>query len=128
MPKWLAETMNEKAKRRLRWFIPFVYIFFILIFFLEYYRSHQYEKFNIIILPDTQKYTKKFPWFFTSQTKWIAENRERLNILFVFHEGDPFALDRTGDDGGGVFQLSSGRRLYDSPGGTPQSDRTWTPW
>ena len=48
----------------------------------------EYGGFSIIVLPDTQKYSENFPGVFTSQTEWIVENVEELNIVFVSHEGD----------------------------------------
>ena len=44
--------------------------------------------FTLAILPDTQKYSQSYPQIFTSQTRWIAEHKEDLNIAFVLHEGD----------------------------------------
>ena len=44
--------------------------------------------FTLAILPDTQIYTESYPEIFTSQTQWIVNNIEKLNIAFVLHEGD----------------------------------------
>ena len=44
--------------------------------------------FTIAVLPDTQEYVKAYPHIFTSQTKWIAKNIDKHNIVFVLHEGD----------------------------------------
>ncbi len=44
--------------------------------------------FSVIVLPDTQKYSAKYPEIFLAQTNWINENKEELNILFVAHVGD----------------------------------------
>lgn len=46
------------------------------------------EKFSIIVLPDTQYYSAYYPWIFENQTRWIIENIESLNIVFVTHLGD----------------------------------------
>jgi len=46
------------------------------------------ESFTIIILPDTQKYSESYPYIFSKQTKWIAKNKEKLNIVMVVHVGD----------------------------------------
>ena len=46
------------------------------------------EDFSIIVLPDTQIYSKKFPNIFLKQTKWIADNYQKLNIVYVAHVGD----------------------------------------
>jgi len=46
------------------------------------------EEFTIVVLPDTQIYAQSHPDIFTSQTQWIVDNKEALNIVFVTHEGD----------------------------------------
>ena len=46
------------------------------------------EKFTIVILPDTQYYSENYPQIFENQTKWIIENKESMNIVFVTHLGD----------------------------------------
>lgn len=46
------------------------------------------ENFTIIVLPDTQYYSEKYPWIFDSQTQWIVDNKETMNIVFVTHVGD----------------------------------------
>ncbi len=46
------------------------------------------EKFTIIVLPDSQNYSKKYPHIFTNQTEWIISQIENRNIVFVSHEGD----------------------------------------
>jgi hypothetical protein len=46
------------------------------------------ENFTIIVLPDTQHYAEKYPQIFNNQTRWITENIENLNIVFVTHLGD----------------------------------------
>jgi len=45
-------------------------------------------EFTIIALPDTQHYSEAFPAIFTSQTRWIVDNKAARNIVFVTHEGD----------------------------------------
>lgn len=46
------------------------------------------EPFSLVALPDTQFYSRDFPHLFMAQTRWIVENRQRLNIAFVSHLGD----------------------------------------
>ena len=46
------------------------------------------EPFSLVALPDTQFYSRYFPDLFMAQTRWIVENRQRLNIAFVSHLGD----------------------------------------
>jgi hypothetical protein len=51
------------------------------------------EDFTIIVLPDTQNYScgadcSSDPAIFKAQTKWIVDNKDVLNIVYVAHEGD----------------------------------------
>jgi len=46
------------------------------------------ENFTIVVIPDTQGYTRYYPWLFDNQTQWIVDNKEALNIVFVTHLGD----------------------------------------
>jgi hypothetical protein len=46
------------------------------------------EEFTLVLVPDTQRYALNNPAMFFSQTHWIKENKEALNIRFVIHLGD----------------------------------------
>lgn len=46
------------------------------------------ENFTIIVLPDTQYYSQSYPEIFENQTKWIVQNENEMNIVFVTHLGD----------------------------------------
>lgn len=46
------------------------------------------EYFSLIILPDTQYYSKSYPWIFKNQTEWIVRNQKKEQIVFVSHLGD----------------------------------------
>lgn len=46
------------------------------------------ENFTIIVLPDTQFYSRDYPHIFNSQTSWILNQKKSRNIVFVVHEGD----------------------------------------
>jgi hypothetical protein len=48
----------------------------------------QSEEWSMVVLPDTQYYTRDWPFLYSVQTQWIADNWDRLNIKFVMHEGD----------------------------------------
>jgi hypothetical protein len=74
-------------------FASFLFIFLISIYFL----FPLYQKvwitlfsptFSIIVLPDTQKYSADDPELFCKQTKWIVDNIQKKNIVFVSHVGD----------------------------------------
>ncbi len=46
------------------------------------------DNWTLIALPDTQKYSESYPAIFNSQTWWIGNNKNLLNIKMVVHEGD----------------------------------------
>jgi len=46
------------------------------------------QDFSIIVLPDTQHYSRSYPATFKNQTQWIVDNKDALNIVYVVHEGD----------------------------------------
>lgn len=46
------------------------------------------ENFTIVVLPDTQYYSQSYPEIFENQTKWIVQNENKMNIVFVTHMGD----------------------------------------
>ncbi len=46
------------------------------------------ESFSVVLLPDTQLYSEKFPEIYQAQTEWIKANVEKRNIKFVIHLGD----------------------------------------
>jgi len=43
---------------------------------------------TLAILPDTQHYSESYPGLFELQTRWIAENKDKHNIVYVLQEGD----------------------------------------
>ena len=52
----------------------------------------QDEDFTIIVIPDTQFYSSSMnggsPEIFEAQVRWIVENRDSLNVVFVTQLGD----------------------------------------
>ena len=44
--------------------------------------------FTIVMLPDTQHYSRRYHDLFLAQTEWIKANRKKENIVFVTHVGD----------------------------------------
>ncbi|MBN1697606.1 MAG: metallophosphoesterase [Spirochaetales bacterium] len=79
--------MNARIKS-----LPLMLLLFLLLFMIllsvEFYRENLYPTFTVIVLPDTQYYTFRYPHLFDAQTRWIRENKSAMNILFAFHEGD----------------------------------------
>ena len=43
---------------------------------------------TLVLLPDTQGYSRDYPGLFTLQTHWIAKNKDKCNIRYVLHLGD----------------------------------------
>lgn len=43
---------------------------------------------TLVLLPDTQVYSLRYPGLFLTQTGWIVQNRQRLNIACVLQLGD----------------------------------------
>jgi hypothetical protein len=43
---------------------------------------------TIVVLPDTENYAWKYPEMFYAQTKWIAQEAKRRNIVYTIHLGD----------------------------------------
>ena len=46
------------------------------------------DAFTVVVLPDTQNYSEKFPEQFLAQTEWIVESQRARNIACVLHLGD----------------------------------------
>ncbi|MEX0679344.1 MAG: metallophosphoesterase [Pirellulales bacterium] len=89
--------------------------------------------FTVVVLPDTQNYSEKYPDTYLAQTSWIVENRKGRNIACVLHLGDftnnntPEEWENAGRamrvlDGKLPYFLVPGNHDY-SAGGTCQ-DRT----
>lgn len=50
--------------------------------------AFQPGSFVFAVLPDTQVYSLRYPGIFSAQTNFLAQNRDRLDIRYVFHLGD----------------------------------------
>ena len=46
------------------------------------------DKFTIVVIPDTQYSSERYPAAFNAQGKWIRDNTAARNIKYVIHEGD----------------------------------------
>jgi hypothetical protein len=46
------------------------------------------QSFTVVLLPDTQFYSEKYPETYISQTLWIRERLKQDNIKFAIHLGD----------------------------------------
>jgi len=66
-------------------------VLFAAISFLSCVNPNDKERFfTVISLPDTQNYMADPGYYciFQNQINWIIKNKEKLNIVFVAHEGD----------------------------------------
>lgn len=61
----------------------------------------QAEPFRLIVLPDTQFNSEKWPQQLTAMTEWIAKNANPLNVKYVLHVGD-------------MVNVSSDKRQWDN--------------
>ncbi len=46
------------------------------------------DAFSVVVLPDTQFYSEKYPETYLVQTRWIRDHAKAENIRFVVHLGD----------------------------------------
>ncbi|QDS91536.1 Calcineurin-like phosphoesterase [Roseimaritima multifibrata] len=46
------------------------------------------QSFSVVLLPDTQNYSEKYPDTYVSQALWIRQQVKKDNIKFVIHLGD----------------------------------------
>lgn len=46
------------------------------------------EDFSFVWFTDTQYYSARYPWIYEDQVNWMVENRDALNIEYIFHTGD----------------------------------------
>ncbi|MCI2253051.1 lamin tail domain-containing protein [Domibacillus sp. PGB-M46] len=44
--------------------------------------------YSFVWMSDTQYYSESYPHIFDRMTKWVAEQKEALNLKYVFHTGD----------------------------------------
>ncbi|MFF2886918.1 metallophosphoesterase [Paenibacillus sp. NPDC057967] len=45
-------------------------------------------EFSVVVIPDTQALSAKFPAIFNKMTDWIVENAEEINLKMILHLGD----------------------------------------
>lgn len=58
----------------------------MLLFAIIFSGCAKKESFQLVLLPDTQMYSQKYPEIFKAQTEWIARHAD--SIAFVLHQGD----------------------------------------
>lgn len=85
----MKSKSNKQILKRKK-IIYFLLLFLVLIIFsFKYvYDTKKDDFFSIIVMPDTQKYTKYEPDVFCKQTEWIVNNIENLQIKYVAQMGD----------------------------------------
>jgi hypothetical protein len=99
--------------------------------------SAQCQDFSIVVLPDTQNEAQFFPSVLDSQTAWIVNNQQALNIQMVLGVGDIInngadsaqeanadAAVRLLDNAGVHYMLAIGNHDYD--GANPKVSRSVT--
>jgi hypothetical protein len=87
----MATLRTEKGfKNLLFWFFLFLIPFSLLLVFQTQTPEEKGPppSFSLVVLPDTQLYSRDYPAIFARQTSWIVDNREAHQIAFVSHTGD----------------------------------------
>lgn len=51
-----------------------------------FFSCSEKQPFNLVLLPDTQTYSARYPEIFRAQTEWIVKKAD--SIAFVLHQGD----------------------------------------
>ena len=49
---------------------------------------HGADPFSVVLLPDTQNYSEKYPETYIAQTLWIRQQLKQDNSKFAIHLGD----------------------------------------
>lgn len=109
----------------------------VLTFLTVLLPSARCQDFSIIVLPDTQNEAQFFPSVLDSQTSWIVNNQQALNIQMVLGVGDIVndgadpaqqanadAAVRLLDNAGVPYMLAIGNHDYD--GANPKASRSVT--
>jgi hypothetical protein len=87
----MQKNLKSKVLER-RSHEPGIKIFWVILFLIlafTHFPAHaQNNDFTIIVLPDTQWYSCGNSQVLVDQLKWIVQNRNDLNIVYVAHVGD----------------------------------------
>jgi hypothetical protein len=89
---------------------------------------------SLVLLPDTQNYSERYPGLFTLQTHWIAKNKDKYNIRYVLGLGDVTNHDKKQEwlhareaigelDGQVPYALAAGNHDY-TPHGNSASGKS----
>ena len=76
--------MLHYKQKHLSWLL--VAATLIAVFFVS--TANAEEMFTVVLLPDTQNYSEKYPETYIAQTEWIKSRVNEDNIQFVIHLGD----------------------------------------
>jgi hypothetical protein len=68
--------------------LRFLLAFVVVLCLGSFAFGQAHDPFTIVLLPDTQYYTDKYPDTYLAQTAWIKEHAKERNIQFVIHLGD----------------------------------------
>ncbi len=93
-------------------FKPLAFVLFVSLILLST-QSLFSQDFSIIVLPDTQNEAQFFPQVLDSQTKWIADNSNALNIQMVLGVGD---IVNDGADNAQQQNADAAFRILDTAG------------
>jgi hypothetical protein len=113
----------------------------LLVFLLDWAQVLKAQDFSIVVLPDTQNEAQFFPQVMNSQTNWIAQNQDQLNIQMVLGVGDIVndgaqtaqqqnadAAIRVLDNAGIPYMLAIGNHDYDGAAPKNRSVTGFNQW
>jgi hypothetical protein len=85
---------EKLVMRRHGVFAQLVYVIALVLLFTANPRCHADAlpigdgSWTLVILPDTQVYSRAYPQHYEAQTRWIVDHAKTHNIKYVLHEGD----------------------------------------
>ncbi|MEE3373193.1 MAG: metallophosphoesterase [Planctomycetota bacterium] len=68
--------------------VPLVGLLLVMVSGLAADAQEQNDAFSVVLLPDTQNYSEKYPETYIAQTLWIRQRLKQDNIKFAIHLGD----------------------------------------
>ncbi len=84
-------------------------------YWMDWYTGYTAEpgEYSIAVIPDIQELSAKYPHKLNVITQWIADNREKENILFAIDLGDVTWNGHTGDNEGARAEFANARYAFD---------------
>ena len=84
-------------------------------YFMDWCYDYETEPgaYSIAVMPDIQELSAKYPHKLNTVMQWIADNKEKENILFAINLGDVTWNGHTGDTAGANSEYRVAREAFD---------------